>query len=47
MIVSTTPTVAGKRIVRTLGVVRGNTIRARHRERQDVNVGSGHRSEAA
>ena len=30
MIVSTTPTVAGKRIVRTLGVVRGNTIRARH-----------------
>jgi uncharacterized protein YbjQ (UPF0145 family) len=30
MIVSTTATVAGKRIVRTLGVVRGNTIRARH-----------------
>jgi uncharacterized protein YbjQ (UPF0145 family) len=30
MIVVTTPTVAGKRIVRTLGLVRGNTIRARH-----------------
>ncbi|MGH9382301.1 MAG: YbjQ family protein [Thermoanaerobaculia bacterium] len=30
MIVTTTPTVAGKRVVRTLGVVRGNTIRARH-----------------
>lgn len=30
MIVTTTPTVAGKRIVRTLGLVRGNTIRARH-----------------
>ena len=30
MIVTTTPTVAGKRIVRSLGVVRGNTIRARH-----------------
>lgn len=30
MIVSTTPDVAGKRIVRTLGMVRGNTIRARH-----------------
>ena len=30
MIVATTHTVAGKRIVRTLGLVRGNTIRARH-----------------
>lgn len=30
MIVVTTPTVTGKRIVRTLGLVRGNTIRARH-----------------
>jgi Uncharacterized conserved protein len=30
MIVATTETVAGHRIVRTLGVVRGNTIRARH-----------------
>lgn len=30
MIVTTTGTVSGKRIVRTLGIVRGNTIRARH-----------------
>ena len=30
MMVVTTETVAGKRIVRTLGLVRGNTIRARH-----------------
>ena len=30
MIVTTTNTIAGKRIVRTLGLVRGNTIRARH-----------------
>ena len=30
MIVTTTEAVAGKRIVRTLGLVRGNTIRARH-----------------
>lgn len=30
MIVSTTGTVAGKKVVRTLGLVRGNTIRARH-----------------
>jgi uncharacterized protein YbjQ (UPF0145 family) len=30
MIVSTSHTVAGKRVVRTLGLVRGNTIRARH-----------------
>jgi uncharacterized protein YbjQ (UPF0145 family) len=30
MIVTTTGEVAGKRIVRTLGIVRGNTIRARH-----------------
>lgn len=30
MIVVTTGEVAGKRIVRTLGLVRGNTIRARH-----------------
>ena len=30
MIVSTTPDVAAHRIVRTLGLVRGNTIRARH-----------------
>ncbi len=30
MIVTTTATIEGKRIVRTLGLVRGNTIRARH-----------------
>ena len=30
MIVTTTETIAGKRIVKTLGLVRGNTIRARH-----------------
>ena len=30
MIVSTTETVAGKRVVRTLGIVRGITVRARH-----------------
>lgn len=30
MIVVTAETIAGQRIVRTLGLVRGNTIRARH-----------------
>lgn len=30
MIVVTTETISGKRVVRTLGLVRGNTIRARH-----------------
>ena len=30
MIVTTSGTVAGKRIVRTIGLVRGNTIRARN-----------------
>ena len=30
MTVVTTPTVPGKTVVRTLGLVRGNTIRARH-----------------
>ena len=30
MIVVTTDSVKGKRVVRTLGLVRGNTIRARH-----------------
>ncbi len=30
MIVTTTFEIAGKRIVRTLGIVRGNTVRARH-----------------
>ncbi len=30
MIVTTSSQIAGKRIVKTIGVVRGNTIRARH-----------------
>lgn len=30
MIVVTSPEIPGKKIVRTLGLVRGNTIRARH-----------------
>ncbi|MCI0694549.1 YbjQ family protein [candidate division KSB1 bacterium] len=30
MIVASSSTIAGKRIVKTLGLVRGNTIRARH-----------------
>ena len=30
MIVTTSENVAGQRVVRTLGLVRGNTIRARH-----------------
>jgi uncharacterized protein YbjQ (UPF0145 family) len=30
MIVVTTPDIAGRRIVRSVGLVRGNTIRARH-----------------
>jgi len=30
MIVTTTGEITGKRILRTLGIVRGNTIRARH-----------------
>lgn len=30
MIISTAETVAGHRIVKTIGLVRGNTIRARH-----------------
>jgi uncharacterized protein YbjQ (UPF0145 family) len=30
MILTTNETVAGKRIVRTLGLARGNTVRARH-----------------
>ena len=30
LIVVTSPTIPGKKIVRTLGLVRGNTIRARH-----------------
>ena len=30
MIVTTAETISGKRVARTLGLVRGNTIRARH-----------------
>ncbi len=30
MIVSTTDSISGKRVVRTLGMARGNTVRARH-----------------
>ena len=30
MIVVTSETIAGKRIVKSLGLVRGNTVRARH-----------------
>lgn len=30
MIITTTPDIHGKRVVRTLGLVRGNTIRTRH-----------------
>jgi uncharacterized protein YbjQ (UPF0145 family) len=30
MIVTTTHEIAGRRVVRTLGLVRGNTVRARH-----------------
>lgn len=30
MLVATSETIAGKRIVATLGLVRGNTVRARH-----------------
>jgi len=30
MIVTTTPSIEGKRIVRTLGLVRGNSVRTRH-----------------
>ena len=38
MIVVTTPDIFGKRIVRTLGLVRGNTIRARHLGRDILAV---------
>ena len=30
MIITTTETIVGKKIVKTLGIARGNTIRARH-----------------
>jgi uncharacterized protein YbjQ (UPF0145 family) len=41
MIVATTETVAGRNVVRTLGLVRGNTIRARHLGR-DIKAGLRH-----
>ena len=37
MIVVTTPTIPEKTIVRTIGLVRGNTIRARHIGK-DINL---------
>ena len=30
MIVTTTDNIAGRRVVKTIGVVRGNAVRARH-----------------
>jgi uncharacterized protein YbjQ (UPF0145 family) len=41
MIVVTTPDVPGKRMIRVLGLVRGNTIRARHVGR-DILAGLRH-----
>jgi len=38
MMVVTSETIAGKRIVKTLGLVRGNTVRARHLGR-DIMAG--------
>lgn len=38
MIVTTSSTIAGQRVTRTLGIVRGNTIRARHLGR-DIMAG--------
>ena len=38
MIVATTREIAGKRIVRTLGLARGNTVRARHLGRDIMAV---------
>lgn len=38
MIVTTTADIQGKRIVRSLGLVRGNTIRARHVGRDIIAV---------
>ncbi len=36
MIITTTETISGKKIVKTLGLVKGNTIRARHLGRDIV-----------
>jgi len=38
MIVTTTDTISGKKVVKTLGLVKGNTIRARHLGR-DIMAG--------
>jgi uncharacterized protein YbjQ (UPF0145 family) len=38
VILTTTETIHGKRVVRTLGLVRGNTIRARHIGRDIIAV---------
>jgi uncharacterized protein YbjQ (UPF0145 family) len=38
MMIASSSTIAGKRIVKTLGLVRGNTIRARHIGRDIVAV---------
>lgn len=38
MILTTTDTITGKRVVRTLGLVRGNTIRTRHLGRDILAV---------
>ena len=38
MLLSTTNTIEGKKIVRHLGIVRGNTIRARHLGRDIIAV---------
>ena len=36
MIITTTETISGKKVVKTLGLVKGNTIRARHLGRDIV-----------
>ena len=36
MIVTTTETISGKKVIKTLGLVKGNTIRARHLGRDIV-----------
>ena len=43
MIITTTETIEGKKIVRTLGLARGNTIRARHIGRDILGLAAQHR----
>lgn len=38
MIVTTSSTIAGKKIIKTIGIVKGNTVRARHIGRDIVAV---------